>query len=208
MDNLPYSCRICFEDSDIRNEFIVPCDCAGTAKYVHKTCLNEWLKRGAAGSNYERCNSCLGSYERKKDDDTSIEDKIKDKISNELGKYIAIIAFSLIFIALLIFVFPIIGFFVIAIVYWLIYTIALIGQNDFFILICLVIFYIVFQSFRVDKVKEKSCFSLLVVFLLLTAGFSEYYYEKRGKELRSSYRLNTVSYMYDKELKTYVPGIV
>ncbi|CDW75264.1 fha domain [Stylonychia lemnae] len=38
------SCRICLgEENDIDNELINPCKCAGTMKYIHLQCLQEWL---------------------------------------------------------------------------------------------------------------------------------------------------------------------
>jgi len=36
-------CRIC-RDDDSSSELIVPCRCRGTVKYIHRECLNEWLK--------------------------------------------------------------------------------------------------------------------------------------------------------------------
>jgi hypothetical protein len=36
-------CRIC-RDDDSSSELIVPCHCRGTVKYIHRECLNEWLK--------------------------------------------------------------------------------------------------------------------------------------------------------------------
>lgn len=38
------SCRICLgEEDDEGNKLISPCKCAGTTKYIHKECLQEWL---------------------------------------------------------------------------------------------------------------------------------------------------------------------
>jgi len=38
------SCRICLgEENETENELISPCKCAGTMKYIHLKCLQEWL---------------------------------------------------------------------------------------------------------------------------------------------------------------------
>eukprot|EP00347_Sterkiella_histriomuscorum_P021524 403333677 len=38
------SCRICLgEENESDNELITPCKCAGTMKYIHVLCLQEWL---------------------------------------------------------------------------------------------------------------------------------------------------------------------
>ena len=38
------SCRICLGDEDeIDNRLISPCKCAGTMKYIHVSCLQEWV---------------------------------------------------------------------------------------------------------------------------------------------------------------------
>lgn len=36
-------CRICHSDEPVK-DLIAPCNCSGTAKYVHQTCLQNWLK--------------------------------------------------------------------------------------------------------------------------------------------------------------------
>jgi len=56
-DNLKsnHSCRICLEEDTIDN-FIYPCKCNGTQKYVHRTCLNEWRKKNSKNTHCEICN--------------------------------------------------------------------------------------------------------------------------------------------------------
>lgn len=52
-------CRICLE-SDGR-DFIAPCKCKGTAKYVHRECLDHWraVKEGFA---FAHCTTCKAPY--------------------------------------------------------------------------------------------------------------------------------------------------
>ena len=41
MPSEPLSCRICLEDG-VRADFIAPCACRGTSKWVHRQCLDQW----------------------------------------------------------------------------------------------------------------------------------------------------------------------
>ncbi|RUS15003.1 hypothetical protein BC937DRAFT_93043 [Endogone sp. FLAS-F59071] len=42
-DSVPLrACRICLAEDDGLDEFISPCQCKGTIKYVHSTCLKSW----------------------------------------------------------------------------------------------------------------------------------------------------------------------
>ena len=60
-------CRICLEAGDGSN-LVMPCECAGTCKYVHRECLEHWiLERGSA-----RCEVCKTVY--------------KDEAITELGR--------------------------------------------------------------------------------------------------------------------------
>ena len=40
-------CRICLEDEDPNdnglNPFITPCNCVGSVKFIHVSCVREWL---------------------------------------------------------------------------------------------------------------------------------------------------------------------
>ncbi|KAB7505003.1 E3 ubiquitin-protein ligase MARCH3 [Armadillidium nasatum] len=49
------TCRICYGD-DSSEEFISPCKCVGTLKYVHKTCMEMWL--GSRYTNKYICDLC------------------------------------------------------------------------------------------------------------------------------------------------------
>ena len=49
------TCRICLEEGDL----IQPCNCTGTAAYVHEKCLMKWLNT----SNRSDCEICKYEYE-------------------------------------------------------------------------------------------------------------------------------------------------
>ncbi|KAJ3675240.1 hypothetical protein LUZ60_004282 [Juncus effusus] len=52
-------CRICLEDDG--GDFISPCKCKGTSKYVHRHCLDQWraVKEGFA---FSHCTTCKAPY--------------------------------------------------------------------------------------------------------------------------------------------------
>ena len=56
-----FTCRICLEDDQPEN-MIYPCKCKGTAKYVHKHCLNEWRTTADNRENFHRCEMCHYEY--------------------------------------------------------------------------------------------------------------------------------------------------
>lgn len=69
-ENTP-SCRYCL--SEDANDFISPCKCDGTAKYVHKNCLKKWLDQkneqivlpGAFSQFVFQCEVCHTAYKFK-----------------------------------------------------------------------------------------------------------------------------------------------
>ena len=54
-------CRICFE-KDKTDEFINPCLCDGTSKWVHKSCLNEWRETNIDKPANTNCMECKYKY--------------------------------------------------------------------------------------------------------------------------------------------------
>ena len=42
--NFGYKCRICMDLGEGKEEMCAPCLCDGTIKYMHVTCLKEWIK--------------------------------------------------------------------------------------------------------------------------------------------------------------------
>ncbi|KAM7277398.1 hypothetical protein ACFE04_019264 [Oxalis oulophora] len=54
-----FQCRICLETDG--RDFIAPCHCKGTSKYVHRQCLDHWraVKEGFA---FAHCTTCKAPY--------------------------------------------------------------------------------------------------------------------------------------------------
>lgn len=51
------NCRFCLE-SGHESEFLSPCACDGSMKYVHTECLSKWI----ATSKSDTCNVCKSKY--------------------------------------------------------------------------------------------------------------------------------------------------
>ena len=57
------SCRFCFEsNSSKKNPMISPCDCKGTAKYVHRDCLLKWQTNTTVDAHRFVCQTCQAPY--------------------------------------------------------------------------------------------------------------------------------------------------
>lgn len=61
------ACRICFEESKDCAQFISPCKCIGTQKYVHFKCLRRWQQNvitmnDATDVRAHRCGVCCATY--------------------------------------------------------------------------------------------------------------------------------------------------
>ena len=54
------ACRICLDDEP---PFISPCDCRGTAKFVHRSCLDEWRAQQSVPLAFTHCSVCRFEYE-------------------------------------------------------------------------------------------------------------------------------------------------
>ena len=54
-------CRICFENDKI-DEFINPCLCDGSSKWVHSSCLNKWRQVNINSKPYYQCMECNYKY--------------------------------------------------------------------------------------------------------------------------------------------------
>lgn len=51
-------CRICHCEADVGNPLLSPCYCSGSLKYVHQTCLQQWL----AASDTRSCELCKFNF--------------------------------------------------------------------------------------------------------------------------------------------------
>ena len=56
----PMCCRICLEEGK-REEFIAPCSCKGSAKWVHRACLDRW-RTTREDKAFSKCTECLAPY--------------------------------------------------------------------------------------------------------------------------------------------------
>lgn len=55
-----YTCRICL-DTGSRNDFIAPCKCAGSQKWVHRSCLDRW-RSVREDKAFSKCTECQAHY--------------------------------------------------------------------------------------------------------------------------------------------------
>ena len=55
-------CRICLSDEDPES-LIAPCLCAGTSKWVHRECLDEWRAQEQVPRAFTHCPTCKFEYE-------------------------------------------------------------------------------------------------------------------------------------------------
>lgn len=58
-------CRICYSEINPitnKNDLISPCDCNGSVKHVHYTCLKMWMMKGKAFGEMKRCEQCKSIY--------------------------------------------------------------------------------------------------------------------------------------------------
>ena len=205
---MSYSCRICFDDDEIREKFIVPCECKGSAKYIHKECLNEWLKHNLSNLNYDRCNSCLFKYKRFSNDEIKINSMISDKYYIEslwTFIYLSITLIILGIICISSFIFAGIILFIFGILLWLL-VIPL--CSNFYFLIGFLIFICLFENVGKEKTKLKSIGILIISFTFIYYLFDGILYDKIIKEVKSNFRKDNKCMMYDNELHKYINGML
>ncbi|KAJ1619713.1 hypothetical protein T492DRAFT_1083697 [Pavlovales sp. CCMP2436] len=54
-------CRICL-DVEAQPDLISPCMCAGSVRWVHRRCLDEWRAQGIRPSAFDQCELCQFTY--------------------------------------------------------------------------------------------------------------------------------------------------
>ena len=99
MDSSIYVCRICLSESTNVNDFIVPCKCKGTHKYVHRECLDMWRKRNVGTDNFYVCDLCHFRYEIITKENINEEREIEYK--KQVKLFIVFLIFSIFVIFLL-----------------------------------------------------------------------------------------------------------
>lgn len=58
----PPICRICLQEETDDKQLIYPCNCTGTANFVHMECLNEWRNTSPNPLAATKCLICNTSY--------------------------------------------------------------------------------------------------------------------------------------------------
>lgn len=57
-EGLPPQCYICYETGNEDNPLINPCQCAGSVKYVHLSCLSRWIQPEGSSTVNTHCPVC------------------------------------------------------------------------------------------------------------------------------------------------------
>ena len=71
-------CRICLEtDAPVGDPLIAPCKCAGTTKWVHRKCLDEWRSQEQVPLAFTHCPNCRFQYRTEIDRDTDVTRRVK-----------------------------------------------------------------------------------------------------------------------------------
>ena len=56
-------CRYCFEEADEENELVSPCQCAGSQKWIHAQCLQNWRSRWPERDRrHTHCPVCMAPF--------------------------------------------------------------------------------------------------------------------------------------------------
>jgi len=58
-------CYICYEEGEVNNPLINPCQCAGSVKYVHLNCLQRWIQPEGSSAVNTHCPVCKARYPEK-----------------------------------------------------------------------------------------------------------------------------------------------
>lgn len=84
-------CRFCMETDD-PEQMIVPCKCSGSAKYIHRQCLDQWRLVDVNTINSYRCGTCHFFYRLQGDEkNANKRSTYKQAVNNELQLLVAVI---------------------------------------------------------------------------------------------------------------------
>ena len=56
------ACRLCRGGED-DGPLVLSCACRGSAKWIHKACLEEWQRTGSREDTADRCGQCKDEYD-------------------------------------------------------------------------------------------------------------------------------------------------
>lgn len=91
-----FQCRICLEEEETDDNFIVPCKCNGSVKYIHRKCLDMWRSQNPQSDNFRRCNTCLFEYVIERVPQDSEKEKKRTEEYNRLVEWDIFIVISII----------------------------------------------------------------------------------------------------------------
>ena len=60
-DDEEFCCRIC-RSTYPREDLFSPCDCAGSMRYIHRSCLEEWREKTTSEVNKKKCSECKAPF--------------------------------------------------------------------------------------------------------------------------------------------------
>ncbi|CAK9051685.1 unnamed protein product [Durusdinium trenchii] len=82
------TCRICLEsDTSEGDELLAPCLCCGSAKYVHRSCLDQWRVSGFDPKTVTHCGTCKAKFKLQAPVDAKGAER---EVWGEIVKYLAI----------------------------------------------------------------------------------------------------------------------
>ena len=88
-------CGICLES---HGDLIVVCDCKGSCKYVHKECIETWIKNFDQNDiRFNQCEICKSNYNLELLDLEDIDEEECELFKNTSCKVIVALLFGLIF---------------------------------------------------------------------------------------------------------------
>jgi hypothetical protein len=104
-----YQCRLCLDESPTSDPYIIPCQCRGSALYVHRQCLDTWRSQQPDGDNFIRCRECRFHYvievvPQNKQEEADRKKRYRVAVAHDIVKIILLILTLLIVIALFLYI--------------------------------------------------------------------------------------------------------
>lgn len=65
-ESVTKDCRICLDQISEQDDYLSPCLCKGSMKYVHRTCLNQWRATNQNPRAFTNCTECRFEYQLKR----------------------------------------------------------------------------------------------------------------------------------------------
>jgi hypothetical protein len=72
-------CRICFESGQ-KDKIIIPCQCEGSIKYVHKKCIERWILSSGVPIDDAKCEICKSKFQIRRIKPTELSKAQKKKL--------------------------------------------------------------------------------------------------------------------------------